>query len=116
MEWKPVVGMMKEWLRVRDDGTPDLTFLKDACPKTIKCLQKIQKDKRKPKIYAKEPHDLTHLVDSLRAFCIYWTHAPREERKKDDKPKWTPDLIEDWKNANKQIKDLMVQRLGEPVL
>lgn len=108
--------MMKEWLMVREDGTPDLTFLKDTCPKTIKCLQKIQKDKRKPKIYAKEPHDLTHLVDSLRAFCIYWTHAPREERKKDDKPKWTPDLIEDWKNANKQIKDLMVQRLGEPVL
>lgn len=59
---------------------------------------------------------LSKNCDSLRAFCIYWTHAPREERKKDDKPKWTPDLIEDWKNANKQIKDLMVQRLGEPVL
>lgn len=52
---------MKEWLRVPEDGSkPALTFLKDRCPTLIRSLQKIQKDKNKPKVYAKDPHDLTH--------------------------------------------------------
>ena len=108
--------MMKEWLRVPEKGNPDLTFLKDTCPETIRCLQKIQKDKNKPKIYAKQPHDLTHLVDSLRAFCIYWTKAPKAEKKADTRKKWSKDLIEDWKRASKDIKELMVSQLGEPRL
>jgi len=108
--------MMKEWLRVPEKGSPDLTFLRDTCPETIKCLQKIQKDKNKPKIYAKQPHELTHLVDSLRAFCIYWTKAPKADAKVDKRPKWSKDYIEDWKRASKEIRALMVQQLGEPRL
>jgi len=108
--------MIKEWLRVPDDGKPKLTFLKDTCPETIKCLQKIQKDKNKPKVYAKQPHELTHLVDSLRAFCIYWTNAPKEVKATLTTRKWSKDLIEDWKRASKEIKELMVQQLGEPRL
>ncbi len=108
--------MMKEWLRVPENGSPDLTFLRDCCPQTINCLQKIQKDKRKPKVYAKEPHDLTHLVDSMRAFCVYWTKAPKADKKEDKRPRWTKDLIYDWKHANKEIKALMVKQLGEPRL
>lgn len=53
---------LKEELHVKEEtGKPNLTFLKDTCPETIRCLQKIQKDKTKPTIYAKQPHELTHL-------------------------------------------------------
>lgn len=105
---------IKEWLKVRDNGKPRLTFLKDTCPTLIKHLQKIQKDKMKPKVYSKTPHDLTHAVDSLRCFCVWWVIKPQEEAKK--KKKWRADLIEDYKNANKEIRALMVKNLGEPIL
>ena len=108
---------MKEWLRVPEDGhRPALTFLKGTAPNLIRCLQKIQKDKNKPKIYAKQPHDLTHDVDSLRCFCIWWVRAPLPDRAKDDRPKWREDLIEDYKHASREVKELMVRELGEPRL
>ena len=105
---------LKEWLRVRDDGKPRLTFLKDACPNAIKCLQKIQKDKNKPNIYAKTPHDLTHDVDSMRYFSVWWTCKPQKEGEK--KKKWRQSYIDDYRKASKEIKALMVKQLGEPIL
>jgi len=107
---------MKEWLRVPDTGKPALTFLKDTCPELIRCLQKIQKDKNKPKVYAKQPHELTHSVDSLRCFCIWWVRAPLPDKEKDTRPKWSESLIEDYKHANKEIRELMISQLGEPRL
>lgn len=107
---------MKEWLRVRDNGTPALTFLEGCADETIRCLQKIQKDKKKPSIYAKEPHDLTHAVDSLRGFCVWWVKAPMADSVKSKKKKWSADLIEDFKHATKEIKELMIAQLGEPRL
>lgn len=47
--------------------TARLTF-SSRCINAIKCLGKIQKDKTKPNQYAKEPHDLTHIIDALRYF------------------------------------------------
>ncbi len=105
---------MKEWLKPMEDGKPRLTFLKDTCPNLIKCLQKIQKDKVKPSIYAKTPHNLTHDVDSLRYFSVYWTVAPKKPGK--DKKKWRQSYIDDYKRASKEIKALMVRELGEPIL
>lgn len=107
---------MKEWLKVPEKGKPKLTILKDTAPNLIKCLQKIQKDKNKPSIYAKQPHDLTHDVDSLRCFCVWWVTAPTPDKKKSKKEKWSADLIEDWKHATKEIKELMIKQLGEPRL
>lgn len=105
---------MKEWLKPVD-GKPALRFLKGYCDSTINCLQKIQKDKNNPNVYAKTPHDLTHDVDSLRYFCVYWTRKPKTENKT-VKKKWRKDLIEDYKRANKEIKALMIKNLGEPQL
>ena len=105
---------LKEWLRVRDDGKPRLTFLKDTCPNAIRCLQKIQKDKKKPTVYSKTPHDLTHDVDSMRYFSVWWTTLPQKEKPK--RKKWRQDLIEDYRRASKEIKALMVKELGEPIL
>ncbi len=105
---------LKEWLQVREDGKPMLTFLKDTCPNAIKCLQKIQKDKLKPNVYAKQPHDLTHDVDSLRYFAVWWTCKPKVAPPK--KKKWRQSYIDDYRHASKEIRALMIQEMGEPQL
>lgn len=66
---------MKEWLKVREDGTPALMIDDGAAPNLFRCLTKIQKEKNRPNVYAKEPHELTHDVDSLRYFAVYYTRA-----------------------------------------
>lgn len=107
---------MKEWLRpVGKEGEEKacLQFMEGAAPNLYRCLQKIQKDKNRPNIYAKEPHDLTHDVDSLRCFCVYWT-APANPDKKKTKKKWTPDMYEDYRNANEADKRMLLQKYGEP--
>jgi len=48
--------------------TSKLTFIKGKCPNLERCIVKIQKDKNKPNVYAKQPHDLTHIVDALRYY------------------------------------------------
>ena len=105
---------MKEWLRVDEKtGKAPLQIMEGAAPNLYKCLQKIQKDKRRPNVYAKEPHDLTHDVDSMRCFCVYWT-APADPAKKKNKRKWTPDMYEDYENANEKDKKMLLQKYGEP--
>lgn len=75
--------LLKELLRVNPEtGKCKHTFLKDTCPNAIKCLQKIQKDKLKPAIYAKNPHELTHDVDSMRYFSVWWVAKAKEPSRK----------------------------------
>jgi hypothetical protein len=50
--------------------TAKLRIYEDCAPDLVRCLTKIQKDKNKPNEYANQPHDLTHIVDALRAFCV----------------------------------------------
>lgn len=59
---------------------------------------------------------LSKNCDSLRCFCIWWVRAPLPDRAKDDRPKWREDLIEDYKHASREVKELMVRELGEPRL
>lgn len=104
---------MKQKLHVHEDtGEPDFTFLEGTCNETIKCLQKIQKEKNKPTVYAKQPHDLTHLVDALRYYCTYWTTPASGVKTK--KKKWRKELLEDYRRANKEVRALMIEQLGEP--
>lgn len=103
---------MTEKLQVRENDIPDLTFLEGTCHETIRCLQKIQKDKNKPTVYAKQPHDLTHLCDALRNWCVWWSTPARGEKPK--KKKWRKDLLEDYRRASKEVRALMIQQLGEP--
>lgn len=78
---------VKEYLRVEEaDGrlTTAMTVDPDGCPELVKCLKKIQKDKNRPNICAKDPHDLTHLPDSLRAFCMGKPrHIPQKAKEKE---------------------------------
>jgi hypothetical protein len=106
---------MKEHLRIRDDGKPILTFLYGTCDSLIKDLQKIQKDKNKPTVYAKQPHELTHGPDALRYFSTWWVSPAREKAADSKKKRWSPDMIEDWENADEELRSMMRERYGEPV-
>ena len=105
---------MKEWLRPRENQKSKLTILKGEAPNLYNCLKKIQKDDKQPNVYAKKPHDLTHDPDSLRYFCVWWTTAAQVPQGK--KKKWRDDLIEDYRNADKKTKELMISLYGEPCL
>ena len=106
---------MKEWLKPRENAKSKFTILEGCAPNLLRCLQKIQKDKKKPNVYAKEPHDLTHDPDSFRYFCSWWTlAAPKDEARR--KKFWTSDRIEDYENANAEGKAYLIEKYGEPIL
>ncbi len=58
---------------------PGLMFFSN-CENTIKDLIDIQADEVNPNDCAKEPHDLTHNVDSIRYFCVSRVIRAEEER------------------------------------
>lgn len=69
---------VKEWLRpVKETNeqtgeqklTARMLILRGAAPNLLRCLKAIQKDEKRPNDAANDPHELTHLPDSLRAFC-----------------------------------------------
>ncbi len=106
---------MKVWLQPKGENQKSkLTILRDAAPSLYRCLQKIQKDKDRPNVYAKDPHDLTHGPDSLRYFCVWWTGTATNEYDSKRKKTWTADLLEDYENGTDDIKAIMVAKYGEP--
>lgn len=102
---------MKEWLKPQGVKAK-LTFLEGSAPNLYRNLQKIQRDKQRPNVYAKEPHDLTHDCDSLRCFCVYWTSPAQAS---DTRKKWTEDMWEDYNNARtEEERQLIIKHYGEP--
>lgn len=99
---------MKEWLKPKGKKAK-LTFLEGTSPNLYRNLQKIQKDKRKPNVYAKQPHDLTHDCDSLRCFCVYYIKNPFIDRKK-ALSHLHPSFLEDMEHANKEEKDYIMRK------
>jgi len=64
---------VKEWLKPEKDidGTviaPFRTF--ETCRNLIRTLPSLQYDTRNPSDVANEPHELTHMPDALRGFCV----------------------------------------------
>ena len=90
-----------------------LTIYKNSAPNLLSSLKKIQHDEKKPEVYAKDPHELTHSIDGLRYYCIYWTHGAPETVKKKRK-KWRPDQWEDYRNANLKDRAYLISIWGEP--
>ena len=89
---------IKEYLRLIDivnEQTGEakrgamLQIYDGAAPNLTRCLTKIQRDDKKPNEYANEPHELTHIVDALRAFC---SGRPRPAVMLTPKDDDTPDL------------------------
>ena len=102
---------IKEYLR-KDKG-PHLTILNACAPKLYDSMKKIQKDKKRPEIYANDPHDLTHFPDALRYFCIYWTTGAEIVKPKGHR-KWHPSQWEDYYNASPEDQMKLIEMWGEP--
>lgn len=103
---------MKSWLSPRQNGPPALTIDEGAAPRLYHCLVSVQKDKDRPNVYAKQPHDLTHDLDSLRCFCVYWVNPAKRPQNKT--VNWTDDQWEDYQNANAAAKRYLIGKWGEP--
>lgn len=104
---------LKEMLKHGEEQKSKLTIYKNCAPNLLRSLKKIMVDEKKPNIYAKDPHEYTHSVDSVRYFAIYWTNGARIEEKK-TKHKWRADQWEDYRNASPKDKAYLIQLWGEP--
>ena len=79
---------VKEFLAPMEDGKPKLMVF-NTCQNFIDDIQAIQASDKDPNDCATEPHDITHLPDACRYFCISRTMAAKSG---EDKPE--PDEFE----------------------
>ena len=79
---------VKEFLAPMGDGKPKLMVF-NTCQNFIDDIQAIQASDKDPNDCAVEPHDITHLPDACRYFCISRTMAAKSG---EDKPE--PDEFE----------------------
>lgn len=61
--------MVKELLRLRKDGRPGLMIF-DGCASLREYLPLLQHDSGNPSDCSDEPHEITHVCDALRYFCV----------------------------------------------
>lgn len=67
---------IKELLRVKG-GQSRLKIFK-SCEGLIECLPALQRDNKRPTDCMTEPHDITHLPDALRYFCLQYVSPAKE--------------------------------------
>jgi len=60
---------LKQMLSDMGDGKPGLIIF-NTCKELINSLEIIQADETNPNDCAKQPHELTHVIDAARYFCI----------------------------------------------
>ena len=78
---------VKEWLRVNktrneQTGEPIETAKVEIfsnCKNLIRCLPQMQHDEKDPNDCATEPHEITHICDAFRYFCISRPRASEKE-------------------------------------
>ena len=79
---------VKEWIKpytTQDEQTGEeikTSNLKifSNCLNLIRCLPAVQHDDKNPNDVATEPHELTHITDALRYFCVSKVSRTREQK------------------------------------
>ena len=104
---------LKELLCHGEGQKSKLTIWGNSAPNLLRCLKKIQTDEKNANIYANDPHELTHSVDSIRYYSIYWTSPAKVEQQRTYK-KWRKDQWEDYRNASPEDKKYLISIWGEP--
>ena len=77
---------VKEWIKpkkVRHEQTGEVIESSDLyifsnCTNLIRCLPQLQHDDKNPNDVATEPHEITHITDALRYFCVSRTSPSKE--------------------------------------
>lgn len=104
---------LKEYLSHGEGQKGKLTILHECAPNLLRCLKKIQKDENRPNIYANSPHELTHSIDAIRYWAIYWTHGG-ESNPREHTVTWRRDQWEDFRNANEADRKYLMEIWGKP--
>lgn len=86
---------VKELMKIREDGKPGLMISSD-CAGLLEYLPILQHDEKNPSDVAKEPHEITHIPDALRYFCVMRTLPAIQavQRFTDDEPEEKTDYDE----------------------
>ena len=77
---------VKEMLKpLKSDGDRAGLLVTEDCVGLIRNLPAIQHDEKNPSDCATEPHEITHVCDALRYFCVTWTlGAERAEQPQEE--------------------------------
>lgn len=77
--------MIKEMLKpMKSDADKPGILVSKECPALRRNIKLIQHDEKNPSDCSTQPHDITHIVDALRYFCITRTlGAEHEEERRD---------------------------------
>lgn len=70
---------LHEWLKLRKDEEGNLQpklHIFSNCVNLIKHLPALQHDEKKVNDVATEPHEITHITDALRYFCVMYQLPP----------------------------------------
>lgn len=69
------------WLAVKEllttKGSESRLKIFKSCSELVECLPALQRDAKKPTDCMTEPHDITHLPDALRYFCLQYIYPAR---------------------------------------
>lgn len=111
--------MVRELLKLvpQPDGSmaPRLKIFK-TCPNLIRCMQQILIDEDHPEDCSDDNHELTHSLDAIRYFAIWWIRTPTEiNRTETNREPWAKDLLDDYDNASTEGKAYIRQKYGNPV-
>ena len=77
---------VKEWIKkrkVRHEQTGEIKeetnlYIFSNCTNLIRCIPQLQHDDKNPNDVATEPHEITHITDALRYFCVSRTNPSKE--------------------------------------
>ncbi len=74
------------WLSVKEllkvEGGDSRLKIFSTCPELCECLPALQRDSKKPTDCLTEPHNITHLPDALRYFCLQYVYPAKEAERR----------------------------------
>ncbi len=103
---------VKEWLKVRKarhEQTGEIyedSQLKifNNCTNLIRCLPQLQYDDKDPNDVATEPHEITHITDALRYFCVNRIASSKEIIKYENRFNFDVEKTSKFKDYGEEIE------------